>query len=91
LRALLAASIATCVFLSLVLIVGSVQVVSDYMTFGVSYIETITVNGVVSTQSITLYSQVFSMLALLWLDLVIVLLTRDIYNAGRYRGGLAEA
>lgn len=87
-RALLAASVATVVLLLITAAVGIAQIVTNYLVYGSSYAETVTINGVESNIVISWYGSTVSVALLFWLILLVSLQTMNMYRTGKTGGGL---
>ena len=80
-RSLLASSIATSVFLALTMTVGAYQMIGNYQTYGFSYVETVTINGVATVRAISIWDSAFTIAILLWLIILNILLAVYVYEA----------
>ncbi len=71
---------ATVAFLIVTLVAGIVQIINDYKTYGPSYIETVIINGVESTRTVSWTESVFTMIILLWFIILNLFLIKDVYK-----------
>ncbi len=71
---------ATVAFLIVTLVAGIVQIINDYKTYGPFYIETIIINGVESTRTVSWTESVFTMIILLWFIILNLFLIKDVYK-----------
>jgi len=76
------------IFLVLALILGVKQLIDNYTAYGPSYVETVMINGTMSQMTVTIMGSIVSIGLLLWLLALDILLTDDMLQAGRTKGGL---
>lgn len=78
-KTLIAASIATMLFLIITIGVGLYQTLINYLSYGPSYIETIIINNVETSIVITWYNSVLALVLLVWIVALLSFLTKYIY------------
>jgi energy-coupling factor transporter transmembrane protein EcfT len=80
LKAIIAAAVATEFILAVTLIAGTLQAIKDFRTYGPTYVETIIINGVESTKTVSWVDSAFTMIVLLWFLILYIFFTKDVYE-----------
>ncbi len=79
-KAITAAAVATEFILTVTLITGIFQAIRDFKTYGATYIETVIINGVESTRTISWKDSVFTIAILLWLIILYIFFIYEVHR-----------